>query len=589
MRSPICAVVGHVDHGKSSILDFIRNTNIVANEAGSITQAIGASIIPIEVIKKKCGDLAKQMKLTFTIPGLLFIDTPGHAAFSSLRKRGGSLADIAIVAVDIKEGFKPQTIESIKILQESKTPFIIAVNKIDTLNSYKTQSQTQEKSVLANIAKQTPQLQSEFETKMYEIVQKSYELGFPAERFDRVSDFTKEVALVPTSALKGDGMPELLLVLSALTQKYLEQKLHMSANGPAKGTILEVKDEIGMGTALDVIIYDGTISVNDIVVIGDLEEPTVTKVRGLFVPSSMSDMRDKKGKYVSVKSVCAATGVRICGSNLDRVKSGMPIAVCTQENVAKVQKEIMKEIQSMQLELDEKGVIVKADTIGSLEALVTLLKQENIPVREASVGEISKRDLLEIEANLQTDEDNAVLLGFNIKKPVQIPKGTQVFVAPVIYELIEKFVEWRKEKFAQKEQQEISSLPKVGCCKFLDGCAFRQNNPAVFGVEVLQGEITKNMLLMKKDGSRVNQVSTIQENNKDVSNAQKGAQVAISISGVTIGRQIDEGDIFYSMICESDFLKMKEKKHLLNEEQKNLLKEIAEINRKQNPVWGLDE
>ncbi|MFT4313327.1 MAG: translation initiation factor IF-2 [Candidatus Woesearchaeota archaeon] len=589
IRSPICAVVGHVDHGKSSILDYIRNTNIVASEAGSITQAIGASIIPIEMITQKCEHLVKSMNMNFTIPGLLFIDTPGHAAFSSLRKRGGSLADIAIVVVDIKEGFKPQTIESIKILQDSKTPFIIAVNKIDTLHSYKTQVQNSVQSVLGNMQKQSANLQSEFETKMYEIVQKSYELGFPAERFDRVSDFTKEVALVPVSALKGDGMPELLMVLSALTQKYLEKKLHISAEGPAKGTILEIKESQGVGTVLDTIIYDGTLSVGDIIVIGDLHEPIVTKVKGLYVPATAKDMRDSKSKYTSVKSVCAATGVRICAQNLDRVSSGMPIAVCTEDNVVQVQKEIMTEIESIDIPLKEKGVIVKADTIGSLEALVSLLSQEDIPVREATVGEISKRDLLEVEANLQTDPDNAVLLGFNIKKPKVVPKGITVFTAPVIYELLDNFTAWRKDLLDKKQKAQKESLPKVCVCKFLDRCSFRQSNPAVFGVEVLRGTLTKNSILMKKDGSKVNIVQNIQEDSKDVPFAEKNAQVAIAIPGVTIGRQIHEGDVFYTMISESDFLSMKKQKDLLSAEEIEIVKEIAEINRTLNPVWGIEE
>ena len=142
-------VLGHVDSGKTSILDKIRGTGVQGREAGGITQAIGASIIPIETIKKICGKLLDSLNIKLTLPGLLFIDTPGHAAFVNLRKRGGNLADIAILVININEGLMPQTIESINILKQYKTPFIIAVNKIDLVNGWRSQK---EKSLLKSIS-----------------------------------------------------------------------------------------------------------------------------------------------------------------------------------------------------------------------------------------------------------------------------------------------------------------------------------------------------------------------------------------------------------------------------------------------------
>lgn len=588
IRSPICVVVGHVDHGKSSVLDWIRSSNIVSSEAGGITQAIGASIIPLEVIKQKCGTLLDKMKLSFSIPGLLFIDTPGHAAFGSLRKRGGSIADIAIVVVDVREGCMPQTIESIKILKEAKTPFVVAVNKIDAINGYKTCEQQKTTSILANIQKQSPEVITRIETQMYTVVQQLYELGFPCERFDRVADFSKEVALIPISARVGDGMSELLMVITALTQKYLEEHLKVDVTGTAKGSILEVKEVQGMGTVIDAIIYDGTMNTNDIIVIGDLSEPIVTKIRGLFVPSTLKDMRDEKSKYKPTKSVCAATGVRICAPGLDRVKSGMPLATATEQTIESVQTEIMQQLDAFKIELDTQGIVIKADTIGSLEAMMYLLREEKIPVRAASVGQISKKDILDAKSNIEKAEEYAVILGFNIAKPDDIKdKDIRLFVEPVIYKLVDDYKAFKADIEKKRLNERLAQLPAICKVQFLHGCSFRQNNPAIFGIHVHQGVIKINMPLIKADLSRIGYVKGLQHNKQSLSQATKEMEVALSVDGITIGRQIAEGDYLYTQLSEEEYLKFKDYTHLLTAEQKDLLKEIAELYRKINPVWGL--
>ena len=222
IRQPIVTVVGHVDHGKTSILDKIRGSAIQAGEAGGITQAIGASIIPLHTIQKITGELLEKMNMKFNIPGILFIDTPGHASFTSLRKRGGNLADIAILVVDITEGLKPQTIESIEILKQFKTPFIIAANKIDLISGWV----TKEGPLAASLNSQPDSVRNLVDTKLYNLVGKIAEHGFNADRFDRVDDFTKNIAIVPTSAKTGEGIPELLMIMSGLAQKFLEKWNH---------------------------------------------------------------------------------------------------------------------------------------------------------------------------------------------------------------------------------------------------------------------------------------------------------------------------------------------------------------------------
>jgi translation initiation factor 5B len=336
VRKLICSVVGHVDHGKSSILDRIRGTSVVAGEAGAITQAIGASIIPLPILKKVCGDLLDKLGMKITIPGLLFIDTPGHAAFTNLRKRGGSLADIAV-----------------------------------------------------------------------------YKLEFQAERFDRVSDYAKELAIVPVSAMTGDGIPELLMVIVGLAQKFLEKGLDIDTDGPAKGVILEVKESKGLGTTLDVILFDGTLKKNDTVVIGGLEKPIVAKVRALLEPAPLAEMMEKKTKFVQIPEAVAATGVKISAPGIDAAVAGMPIRSCKPEEVEQVGKEIQEQVEEVVVETDQGGLILKADTLGSLEAMITMLRQKNFPIRRATIGDVSKKDILLAQSNKESDPFSACILGCN--------------------------------------------------------------------------------------------------------------------------------------------------------------------------------
>ena len=405
LRKLVIVLVGHVDHGKTSLLDKIRRTTVAAGEAGAITQAIGVSIIPIKIIEKVCGPLLNHMKGKLTIPGFLTIDTPGHAAFTSLRKRGGSLADIAILVVDINEGFKPQTIESIEILKANKVPFVVAANKVDLIHGWK---YNKDKNLIQNITDLDYQYQGEFEKKLYELVGQFNEHALQAERFDRVQDYTKQVAIVPLSAHSGQGIPELLMVMTGLAQKFFEQKLEITTDSYAKGTILEVKEEKGLGTTIDTIIYDGTIKVNDTLIIGNQNAPIITKVRALLEPKELSDLRDKKSKFKQCKELVAATGVKIAAPNLDNAQSGMPIRAITKPTKAQEEQlttQVTEELEEVLIEIDDQsqGVMIKAETLGGLEAMKSMLEEKQIPIASAGLGNISKRDLSTLESLKEKD------------------------------------------------------------------------------------------------------------------------------------------------------------------------------------------
>ena len=584
VRSPIVSVLGHVDHGKSSILDSIRGTNIVRGEAGAITQAIGASIMPISMIRKKCGPIIDSLKMNITIPGLLFIDTPGHAAFTSLRKRGGNLADIAIVAIDINEGLKPQTIEAIEILRAFKTPFVIAANKVDLIQGFRKTSDLFSLSFKA----QTEEVQTKIDTKMYELIGFLYEkFKISAERYDRVDDYTKQVAIIPCSAKEFIGLNELLMVITGLAQKFLEESLKLDISGPAKGIILEVKEDKGLGRCLDAIIYDGSLKAGDSIIIGTMTEPLIAKVRALFLPEALKDMRDKKSKFKAIKEIVAAIGVKISSPDLtDDVIAGMPIVGIRDQNIDDLRLSLKKQVSEVAFETDKKGLIVKADTLGSLEALVKLLREQDILIRRASIGNITKKDISDAETSYESDPLHSVILGFNIRSEKSTDK-VNIIVKDIIYSLLDEYKLWSGKVKSDLEAKELQTISRPAKIEVLQNCIFRQSGPCIAGIEVIEGHIKSGTFIMDKNGNRIDVIKSMQSENKSVNEAEKGRQVAASFPNIIAAKKLVEGESYYSDISEQEFKKLKKLTKHLTKLEIEILKEILEIKRKQNPVWGV--
>jgi len=571
IRAPIICLVGHIDHGKSSILEKIKGISIVKAEAGGITQCIGSYNIPLDTIKKICGKLLENVKLT--IPGLLVIDTPGHAAFNNLRKRGGNLADIAIVVIDINEGVMDQTKESIEILKSYKTPFVVALNKIDLIPGWKAYP---EKFLAESISLQAESTQKIFYEKLYNVVGQLFDLGFEADLYSNIEDFTKKVAIIPCSAKTAEGLAELLMVVSGLAQRYLEESLRLHVSGPGKGTILEVKEEKGLGKTIDVILYDGKIKQSDQIIIGDFHKPIITKIRALLEPEN--------NKFKRIKEITAAAGVKISAPNLENAIAGMPIKVVT--NLDQDTKEIQKEVQEVLLQLDNEGILAKADSLGSLEALINLLREHRIKVKKADIGEISKKDIA--EASAEEDPLNKVIVGFNVKLATDDTKDVHVILSNIIYTIIDDLKEWRAKQEELLKAKELENLPKLVKIKVLEHCVFRQSNPCIVGVEVLKGKLTLNTQLFKASTQKpISYVKSMQLEKENIQEAPAGKQVAIALPDITAGRQVKEGDILYSFLTEQEFRKYKELKKFLSNEETELLKEIASIMRKTNPLWGV--
>ncbi|MFW9798799.1 MAG: translation initiation factor IF-2 [Candidatus Thorarchaeota archaeon] len=581
LRSPIVTVLGHIDHGKTSLLDKMRGTAVQDREAAGITQHIGASFFPTETIQSICGDLLESVKTELTIDGLLFIDTPGHEAYLNLRRRGGAIADIAILVIDINEGALTQTYESLKILQSGKTPFLVAANKLDKVPGWR---EKPDMNLFQAIKAQGTSTQTEVDRRLYEIVGALSANGFDSERFDRVEDFSKSVAIVPTSAKTGTGIPELLMVLSGLTQQYMKDRLQIS-DGPARGAILEVREETGLGMTLDTIIYEGILKKTDTIVVGGLDGVIVAKIRALLQPKELDEIRDPKEKFNPVEGVHAAAGVKIVAPDIEGAVAGAPVyAVESLDELDAIKQKVQEEVSSIRIQRDSSGIVVKTDTLGSLEAVTKFLQDRNVPVRVADVGTIVKRDVVEAKAAGDTDPLNAVVLGFNVKFAPDIEDlaaeyGVETFLNEVIYRLYDEYNAWLIVKREQAKAEFLSAIIRPGKIELMPEYVFRQKDPAIVGVRI-HGIIRPRIGLINSEGKRIGTILQIQDRSVTIDEATNGMEVAVSIRGPTIGRQVKNDQTLYSDVPDKHILVMR-KKFLddLTPSEVEVLQEITEIKR----------
>lgn len=590
LRQPIVVVLGHVDHGKTTLLDKIRGTNVAKHEPGAITQWIGASLLPSSAIEETCGDLLKQFHFELKVPGLLFIDTPGHETFSNLRRRGGSAADIAILVIDLTKGIEPQTVESIGILKSRKTPYIVAANKIDAITGWKSQPQS---AFLASLKTQLPEIQTELDNRIYTIMGSLSRLGFRAERFDRIADFTQNVAILPVSAKTGEGIPELLAILTGLTQAYLSNELQITS-GPARGTVLEVKDEPGLGTTINAIIFDGSLKIDDTIVIGGRDKPIATQIRAILLPKPLDEIRDPRDKFSSVRRVSAASGIKIAAPNLETALAGSPLyAVPKAKNVKEYVRIVEDEVEKLRVKTERSGIVLKTDTLGSLEAVTEALSRHGVPIRLADIGDVSKRDIVEAEATSQEDRLLASILAFNVKvlpdaeeeaKIAEIP----IFRSDIIYHMIEDYLRWSEEQRAAGVKAELDLLIRPCKARVLQGFIFRRSNPAVVGVEILTGRLKPKIPIIAASGRKLGDLQRIQDKGNDLQEAAVGMQVAVSIEDGVVGRNISEGDIIYADVPERHLKKLTTKfPGELTPGDQETAKELIQLKRRENPVWGM--
>jgi len=590
LRQPVVVVLGHVDSGKTSLLDKIRGTAVQSREVGGITQHIGASYFPIETIKKITGRLFDKLsKSENPVPGLLVIDTPGHEVFANLRMRGGSAADIAIVVVDVNKGLEAQTIESLDILKNRKVPFVIALNKIDQISGWK-----KNKAILIaeQLKLQDPSILTFLDEKIYTVVGALSRLGYSSEAFWRVKDFTKELAIVPVSASVGTGIPELLAVLVGLAQQYMSKRLERHET-ETRGIVLEVNDEVGLGPSANIILLDGTLKQGDRIVVGKKDTVTTTKIKALLLPKPLDEMRDPRDKFRHVDKVIAAAGLKITSPDLDGVLAGSPLYVVKDlDDEEKLKASVDSEIKSAIIQTESNGVILRCDTIGSIEAITELLKKENIPIRAADLGNITRRDILSASAVREKDRYLGVVLGFNVKVLEEAEKEAferkiKIFNEKIIYNLVRSYSEWVDYEKLHADSIIFNEIPPICKFQFMKGYVFRRNDPAVFGAEILVGKLKQKVSVISEDGKKIGVVHQIQNEGKNLDIADRGMQIALSIKGPTIGRQINEGDIFYTDLNSREARLLIERfPERLNEEEQQIFDLILSKKRRVDPAFG---
>jgi translation initiation factor 5B len=589
LRQPIVVVLGHVDSGKTSLLDKMRGTAVQAREAGGITQQIGASYFPLQTLQEICGPLLTRAGGELQIPGLLVIDTPGHEVFSNLRLRGGSAADIAIVVVDVMKGLENQTLESIDILKQRRVPFVVALNKIDMIRGWRKGEAT---TVLGAMKEQIPEWNDEFEERLYNVVGGLSRLGFQADAYYRVKDFRQQVSVVPTSAKQGTGIPELLAMLIGLAQQYLKGRLvAIDESRGGRGIILELQEEPGMGQTANVILTEGALRVGDSIVLVKRSGAVRSRVKALFMPKPLDEMRDPRDKFTPVESVFAAAGVKLVSTDLTDVVAGTSIATFKLDSEFEALRvEVEKELKSIVVKTDNMGVIVKAGNVGGLEALLRMLQERNIPVRQADIGDISRNDI--VDANLVGEHDPylAAILAFDVKV-LQDAKDsvsdTPLFISNVIYEVIDNYVEWAAKKKEEDERAALSSITLPCKMRAIPGAFFHHNDPAVFGIEVLAGKLKPKVKVMGSSGQELGTVEQIQDKGKSLAQVKLGDKVAISVKGPTLGRQIKENDVLYTF-PKSHEVKLLRSKFLgsLSQDDLEALDEIVNIRSATDPLYG---
>ncbi|ELY99282.1 translation initiation factor IF-2 [Natrialba asiatica] len=587
LRTPIVAVLGHVDHGKTSLLDKIRGSAVIEGEAGAITQHIGATAVPLDVISSIAGDLVDPDD--FDLPGLLFIDTPGHHSFTTLRSRGGALADIAILVVDVNDGFQPQTLEALDILKRSETPFIVAANKIDTVPGW---NATEDSPINATYEAQTDRVSSRLDESLYEIIGNLSDEGFSADLYWRVQNFQRNVGVVPVSAMTGEGVPDLLTVMMGLSQRYMKEEMEIDVTGPGVGTVLEVKEEKGFGTTIDTVLYDGTIRADDQLVVGGMNEPIVTDVRALLQPRPLAEIRTES-RFEKVDEISAASGIKIAAPELEDAMAGAPVRVVRDRELDEVIQEVEAELADIAVDTAEEGVVVKADTLGSLEAMADALDEAEVPIVRAEVGDVAPRDVS--VASTADDPKQQAILGFNVETLSDADQRAEtedvtIFTDEVIYQLIDEYEEHVDELERAQQDTILDNIVRPARFRILPDHTFRQNDPAVVGVEVNSGTVQNNTNIVKFDGSepeRVGQVKGIQEQGEDVDEARAGNRVSVAIDGPTVGRQIEEDDELWAEIPEKHAKILEQE--LASEipgDELEALNMYLDKQRSRDPFWG---
>lgn len=583
LRQPILSLLGHVDHGKTTLLDRIAGSGRVEQEAGGITQHIGAIEVPRDAVLELCAGILRGDQ--FVVPGILIIDTPGHRSFETLRRRGGALADLAILVIDVNEGVMPQTRESIQILKHEKTPFAVALTKIDLVSGWRKPAGPVR--LTEQLSKCGPEYNRLLDERMYAVAESLDGFGISADRFDRVSDFTRNVGLVPISARSGVGVPELIALLVGLSQRFLKSELALE-EGTSEATVLERSDQKGIGPVASVILYRGALRAGDEIVVNGRTEPFVSRIRGIYRPTPKRKGKGGSGRLVAVPEVNAAAGVYIAAPGIESSMPGGLLRVARNpterdETVALLAHEVAASVP-----LAESGVQVCADTLGGIEAFAFECSQAQIPIHGAEVGPVHRAMVLRTAA--VKDPLHRAVLAFNVPVlPDAAPEGgtesVKVFSGDVMYRILEQYEKWKAARIEEIAKQRRVEIVHPAKFEVLRGFVFRSSKPAIVGIKVLAGDLRPGVRVMLGNGTEVAVLKSLQKENDSVKEAPEGSELAASLDGAVMGRTVQEGDILFVALPESAARSLRGQK--LSPSEQLALEEIVKIRRvTHGPFWG---
>ncbi|MEZ7724996.1 translation initiation factor IF-2 [Gemella sanguinis] len=494
-RAPIVTIMGHVDHGKTTLLDTIRNTRVTAGEAGGITQHIGAYQVR-----------AKDKKITF-------LDTPGHAAFTTMRARGAKITDVTILVVAADDGVMPQTIEAINHAKAAEVPIIVAVNKMD-------------------------KPQANPDRVMNELV----EYGLISE------EWGGDTIFVPISALKGEGIDELLENILLVTEM---QELKANPNRLALGTVIEAKLDKGRGAVATLLVQNGTLNVGDPLVVGN----TFGRVR------AMINDRNKNINVAKPSTPVEITGLQDVPNAGDRFvvfgdeKTARQIGEKRQQQYIETTRQASSAVsldtlfeQMKQGEMKDLNIIIKADVQGSVEALAMSLAKidvegVNVRIIHTGVGAINESDITLAVAS------NAVVIGFNVRpdgnaKQMAQTEQVDIRLHSIIYKVIEEIEaamtglldpEFVEKVIGLAEVRQVYKVSKIG---------------TIAGAYVTEGKVSRDGKVRVIRDSVViyeGEIDTLRRFKDDVKEVQSGYECGMTVENFN---DIKEGDVFEVYIME---------------------------------------
>eukprot|EP00796_Vickermania_ingenoplastis_P010590 gene10589-7357_t len=581
LRSPISCVLGHVDTGKTSLLDRIRRSNVQAGEAGGITQQIGATFFPAEGLLIATGELREQLDMR--VPGLLVIDTPGHESFTNLRSRGSSICDIAILVVDIMHGLENQTRESIRLLREQRCPFLIALNKVDRLYDWEPHENMP---IQKTLALQKKHVQSEFQTRTADVLNQLSAEGLNTMLYYKNNDKRKVISIVPTSAHTGEGICDLLMLEIALVQEFMKDKVTLRDD--LQCTVLEVQPVQGMGFTIDCILINGELHEGQNICLCGQSGPIYTQIRLLLTPQPMKEMR-AKSSFEHHSTIKAAMGIKICANDLEFVVPGTSLVV-VDDNMSKEEaaEAVMSDAQRVEEMVSKEGVgvTVMSSTLGALEALLSFLKDMKIPIGYAGIGTIQKRHLYHALSMKRKSPRHAVVLAFDVSiadnaNEMADKEEIRIFQANIIYHLF--------DAFTQARLRDSVIFPVV---LTVTGDAFHATKPMIIPVKVKNGQLRTGTPLCtvtgkegdsNKDGEikMIGRVMSLERDGKPVEKATPGMEVAVKIytgdTNASFGRQVDKHSELISRITRPSVNAIKKFRSELTPEDVNLLATLIQV------------